>query len=226
MPGGRYKDAVPTRAMDAAKSGLQHLQEQERMLTSKCLPEEDPVEAAFKAPEPLPHKYALPKANTSALRAPVPLRLPRALQALSRPLEYSMEHSMGSVGSTNSVSYHKVRRWDMLPKHAWLQAAESGQAPGPGYRDVSVTQPLRSYGPLGAEPLSAAEPEEPADAPEPKYGLSGVIGQHYSPSAKGLAPATLTQMLKEGLPVMEEEPEPEPVAVAPTLIPILQVCNS
>ena len=99
----------------------------------------------------------------------------------------------------------------MLPKHAWLQAAETGQAPGPGYRDVAATQTLRSYGPMrteGSAPAAEAAAEAaPVDKPAPKLGISALIGQNYSPSAKNLVPATLMAMLKDGLPGVEEEPE-------------------
>ena len=40
-----------------------------------------------------------------------------------------------------------MRRSDLLPEHSWLTAAESGQAPGPGFRDLSPTQAVRPFGP-------------------------------------------------------------------------------
>ena len=49
----------PIRQLDAAKSSLQHLSDQERLITAKVLPPDDPVEAVFKPPEALP-----PKRNT------------------------------------------------------------------------------------------------------------------------------------------------------------------
>ena len=71
----------PSRAIDAAKSSLQHLSDQERMITSRLLPPEDPVEAVFRPPESLPHSYmpAPPPKAASVLSAPVSLRVPRAL---------------------------------------------------------------------------------------------------------------------------------------------------
>ena len=198
------------------------------MLTAKYLPQEDPVEAAFKAPDQLHHTYAPPKPPTSStLGPPVQLRLPKALQGLSRSVE-GHEQAMGSSGSLSPISYQKVRRWDMLPKHAWLQAAESGQAPGPGFRDVSSTQTLRSYGPKGVLPSVPTEGAlQEKGMPEGRQGLSGVIGQHYTPRAKGLAPASLNQMLKEGLPEPEEA---DAVEDAPTeslqVVPILQECRA
>ncbi|KAL3912453.1 MAG: hypothetical protein SGPRY_008335, partial [Prymnesium sp.] len=208
-------DAAPNRTLDAARSGLQHLQEQERMLTSKCLPMENPVEAAFKAPEPLPHSY-LPR--SSAVRttggAPVPLRVPKALHAIGgAPLNGSGAH--GELHPSGAISYAKVRRWEMLPKHAWLQAAESGHAPGPGFRDVSGAQTLRSFAPMKTEADAPAEEpaEEPVESvapkPETKLGLSASIGQNYSPTTRGLVPTTLMAMLKDGLPPPPEQHKEE-----------------
>ena len=148
--------------MDAAMSSLQHMREQEQMLTSMVLPADDPIEAVFKAPESLPHSY-LPSQQKSGgpggLAAPVSLRVPRSLLGVGRDapagggdaLSKSAPADALSAEAGGPISYNKVRRWDMLPKHAWLQAAESGQAPGPGFRDVSATQTMRSYGPKGAD---------------------------------------------------------------------------
>ncbi|KAL1514588.1 hypothetical protein AB1Y20_003682 [Prymnesium parvum] len=205
------QDAAPNRALDAARSGLQHLQEQERMLTTKCLPRDNPVEAAFKAPDPLPHSYApRPPVSRSSAGAPVPLRIPQALTAISAsPGEYAAPEDVSSGGA---VSYSKVRRWEVLPKHAWLQAAESGHGPGPGFRDVSATQTLRSFGPKQLEEPAPAEgsviEEAPASSkPQATLGMSATVGQHYTPSAKGLVPATLMAALAEGLPEVAEEDE-------------------
>ena len=73
----------PSRAIDAAKSSLQHLSDQERMITSRLLPPEDPVEAVFKPPEQMAHSYIVPPkrrtTGATALSAPISLRMPRAL---------------------------------------------------------------------------------------------------------------------------------------------------
>ena len=88
-----------------------------------------------------------------------------------------------------------MRRWDQLPKREWLQGAESGHAPGPGYREMSPQQKRRSYGPPDRlEPLkpSASEPAAEAAASRPRaVGPSAKIGANYSPSAAGLSPASL-----------------------------------
>ena len=89
----------PVRALDAAKSSLQHLSDQERMITSRLLPPEDPVEAVFKPPESLPHSY-LPKPPphaASALSAPVSLKLPKALQRVGREASF-----MGGTGGPHT----------------------------------------------------------------------------------------------------------------------------
>jgi hypothetical protein len=188
-------------------SSLQHLSDQERMITSRLLPADDPVEAVFKPPESLPHSYfpAPPPRAASALAAPVSLRVPRALQQVGREAtngppteELSEDPAAAALGNTESqsVSYQKVRRWDMLPKHAWLQAAESGQAPGPGFRDVSASQTMRSYGPKGALPPLAGAPSAVDTLPDlsaggAKASPSSRIAANYSPKAVGLTPSTL-----------------------------------
>ena len=157
----------PVRAVDAAKSSLQHLSDQERMITSRLLPPEDPVEAVFKPPDSLPHSYLpnRPPRAASALSAPVTLKLPRTFTQGhehtrgSGPPTEELAASGGATQASGGVSYQKVRRWEMLPKHAWLQAAESGHAPGPGFRDVSASQTMRSYG-----PPKEASAGSPADA--------------------------------------------------------------
>lgn len=200
-------DAAPSRALDAAKSSLQHLQEQERMLTSKVLPAENPVDAAFKPPEPLPHSY-VPRApgSRNAAGAPVHLRVPKALDSIvGAPADGARPNANPEL--TASISYSKVRRWEALPKNAWLQAAESGHAPGPGYRDIAPTQTLRSFGPKKLDLTVPSVSELSLEmAPEvAKLGMSAVVGQNYTPSARGLVPATLMAMLKDGLPEVEEE---------------------
>ena len=37
----------------------------------------------------------------------------------------------------------QVRRWDLLQKHPWLQAAESGFLPGSNYKQIVPTQAAR-----------------------------------------------------------------------------------
>ena len=152
-------DAAPTRAIDAAVSSLQHLSEQERMITSRVLPQEDTIDTVFKPPEARTHTYQPTSSERprgpSALSAPVAVRVPKALLGVGKEVG-GPETADGQPTDASAVpllSYQKVRRWDMLPKHAWLQAAESGQAPGPGFRDVSSTQTMRSYGPKGLPPL-------------------------------------------------------------------------
>ena len=214
----------PVRALDAAKSSLQHLSDQERMITSRLLPPEDPVEAVFKPPESLPHSY-LPKPPphaASALSAPVSLKLPKALQRVGREASF-----MGGTGGPHTeelddpttagapVSYQKVRRWDMLPKHAWLQAAESGHAPGPGFRDVSASQTMRSYGPKGGGLPPVGYDDSSYDAAAAshasKSSMSTSIASNYSPLASGLVTAALHMGLQEAnqfVPLSEKEPEP------------------
>ena len=81
MPPATKRNSMPppVRAIDAAKSSLQHLSDQERMITSRLLPPEDPVEAVFKPPEALPHSYLpnKPPKAAAALAAPVSLKLPK-----------------------------------------------------------------------------------------------------------------------------------------------------
>ena len=132
MPPATKRNSMPppVRAIDAAKSSLQHLSDQERMITSRLLPPEDPVEAVFKPPEALPHSYLpnKPPKAAAALAAPVSLKLPKGL---SRSLDASRisgppTEELRDVGATRagaSMAYQKVQRWDMLPKHAWLQAS-------------------------------------------------------------------------------------------------------
>ena len=84
MPPATKRNSMPppVRAIDAAKSSLQHLSDQERMITSRLLPPEDPVEAVFKPPEALPHSY-LPNKPPKAAAALTPrgravlLKLPK-----------------------------------------------------------------------------------------------------------------------------------------------------
>ena len=209
----------PVRALDAAKSSLQHLSDQERMITSRLLPPEDPVEAVFKPPETLPHSYLPnpPPRASSALAAPVALKLPKALQRVGREGSGPPTEELPLDPSGAPVSYQKVRRWDLLPKHAWLQAAESGHAPGPGFRDVSASQTMRSYGPKGAlAPSFAPSAESPYDisgALPSKSSLSTTIGSNFSPTASGLVASTLFMGLPEAnqfVPESETPPLPEP----------------
>ena len=193
------------------------------MITSRLLPPEDPVEAVFKPPESLPHSY-LPKPPphaASALSAPVSLKLPKALQRVGREASF-----MGGTGGPHTeelddpttagapVSYQKVRRWDMLPKHAWLQAAESGHAPGPGFRDVSASQTMRSYGPKGGGLPPVGYDDSSYDAAAAshasKSSMSTSIASNYSPLASGLVTAALHMGLQETnqfVPLSEKEPE-------------------
>ena len=210
MPGPTKRSAMPppVRQIDAAKSSLQHLSDQERMITARVLPPEDPVEAVFKPPEQMAHSYIVPPkrrtTGATALSAPISLRMPRALATVGAegaatvgPATEELDDpaSAGAAnGATSPVSYSKVRRWEMLPKHAWLQAAESGQAPGPGFRDVSAAQTMRSYGPKGATLPPVGAPStaaEAAAAAADGASLSTRIASHYSPKARGLQPSTL-----------------------------------
>ena len=85
MPAPTKRSAMPppVRQIDAAKSSLQHLSDQERMITARVLPPEDPVEAVFKPPEQMAHSYIVPPkrrtTGATALSAPISLRMPRAL---------------------------------------------------------------------------------------------------------------------------------------------------
>jgi hypothetical protein len=219
----------PVRAIDAAKSSLQHLSDQERMITSRLLPPEDPVEAVFKPPEALPHSYLpmKPPKASAALSAPVSLRMPKGLarsldssMASGPPTEELRDQSGASRPAPGApMSYQKVQRWDMLPKHAWLQAAETGLAPGPGYRDVSATQTMRSYGPMDQKPPGSAMHPDLSDAVAAAAGgvvkpsPSTSIASHYSPLAAGLAPSTLFMGLPEAnrfVPEGEKEVPPPP----------------
>ena len=231
--GGKVKagDAAPTRAVDAALANLQHLHEQERVITSRVLPTESPLDAAFKAPEPLPHSYipagSRPKPGVSALAAPISLKVPTALMGVGK--EAGMAHSAplpgeDPAGAAPLLSYQKVRRWDMLPKHAWLQAAESGQAPGPGFRDVSATQTMRSYGPKGLPPLPLPVETHAASAGSEGYVRkqpTTTIASHYSPHVRGLHASTLAHAV---LPDEDEESVTPPSLsedeVASTFLPL------
>ena len=83
----RHEMPPPVRAIDAAKSCLQHLSDQERMLMSQVLPPEDAIEAVFKPPEPLPHSYlpTPPRSQGATLAAPVSLRLPKGMRTGRNP---------------------------------------------------------------------------------------------------------------------------------------------
>ena len=88
MPPVKRSQMPPAvRMVDNAKSCLQHLADQERLITSRVVPPEDPVEAVFKPPEALPHSYLVSgsrkKAGNSALAAPVGVKLPKALATLT-----------------------------------------------------------------------------------------------------------------------------------------------
>lgn len=214
----------PVRALDAAKTSLQHLSDQERMITSRLMPPEDPVEAVFKPPESLPHSYIpkKPPHSSSALSAPVTLKLPKGLQRIGRepmgatggPPTEELDGDPTAAGAP--VSYQKVRRWDMLPKHAWLQAAESGHAPGPGFRDVSASQTMRSYGPKGGVELPPVGSTDDgfydvSGSGSGKESISTSIASNYSPLARGLVSSTLHMGLPESnqfVPEAEKEPLP------------------
>ena len=213
----------PIRQLDAAKSSLQHLSDQERLITAKVLPPDDPVEAVFKPPEALPHSYQVGggRRGGGGLAAPVGLRIPKMpfadgpwATAGGPPTEELDDPASATAnGAGSPVSYNKVRRWEMLPKHAWLQAAESGQAPGPGFRDVSASQTMRSYGPPKAAQAPSAsqiiEPLAPAATAE-RESPSTRIGASYSPKARGLQTSTLFMGVPEG---MDEEVDISDAAV-------------
>ena len=80
-PPPKAVNGAATRAIDGAISSLQHLGEQERMITSRVMPAEDPIEAVFKPPESLPHSYlptaSRPSGPKSALSA-LPSKYPRS----------------------------------------------------------------------------------------------------------------------------------------------------
>ena len=103
--------------------------------------------------------------------------------------------------SPNSREYQKLRRWN-LPKGEWLQTAESGHPPGPGYRDMGASMSPRSCGPSarfasGAMGSSASR-LPPVEAAHPlrtgKPSMSETIGSFYSPRAAGLNTTNIGQL--------------------------------
>ena len=143
-----------SRMIDVAKSSLQHLSDQERAISSRVRTAIDPVEEQYK-PLEAPHSFtASPrkmKLSGDLSKAPNPIRMPKVLSARApEPPDVTEPHDASAP-----LGIGGVRRWELMPKHAWLQAAEAGHAPGPGFRDVASTQPMRSYGPKGTLPLGA-----------------------------------------------------------------------
>ena len=195
-----------TRARDAAS----RLEDYEHRLVASLSIGEASAEGAAGPPGAsegaLPHSYIpRPPKHGRSLGNPARLRVPPSLQRYNSPPKgrggAASEASLaaaaeGADRASSPPSYQHVRRWDQLPKREWLQGAESGHAPGPGYREMSPQQKRRSYGPPDRlEPLkpSASEPaaaEAAASTPR-AVGPSAKIGANYSPSAAGLSPASL-----------------------------------
>ena len=105
-----------------------------QFMPKECGPDYIGRRGFWLAPESLPHSYLVasdrrPRAGSSALAPPVSVRVPKALQHVrgeTGPLTDDLEDPAGhGSASPGAVSYQKVRRWEMLPKHAWLQAAEA-----------------------------------------------------------------------------------------------------
>ena len=158
----RTGDTPPQHSLSAARAAAR-LEDYERDLSKKVLPPSDPVEAFYKPIDPQAHSYH-PRPPVGSIRlsssGPTKLRVPRMFE------RYEQGHPRQEVdGAQNSAAdmsasgaaqepplspssreYQKLRRWN-LPKGEWLQTAESGHAPGPGYRDMAPTQSPRSCGP-------------------------------------------------------------------------------
>ena len=134
---------------------LLRLQEQGLATAATLRPERNPVDDAFKPPDEMAHSYMVASSKPSrVIQAKAVLHVPPSLakelrktsSAISRPSSASrLEGNSGSQPMQHGSSMRSVRRWDMLPKHAWLMASESGQAPGPGFREVSPTKTCLLY---------------------------------------------------------------------------------
>ena len=152
---------------------LLRLQEQGLATAATLRPERNPVDDAFKPPDEMAHSYMVASSKPSrVIQAKAVLHVPPSLAKELRHTSSAIRPSSASrlEGSSASqpVQHHgsamrSVRRWDMLPKHAWLMASESGQAPGPGFREVSPTRPIRPFGPnaLSGTVTTAAEAAAP-----------------------------------------------------------------
>jgi dynein heavy chain len=107
-----------------------------------------------------PHANRRPQALTQ-------LRIPRVLQQFADGGEtdpaldgMATARSMNDadLGSPRSrLSYAHVKRWNDMPKGAWLHSAEAGLAPGPVHREMSHLQKPRLF---GADALCPAGPDE------------------------------------------------------------------
>ena len=156
---------------------LLRLQEQGLATAATLRPERNPVDDAFKPPDEMPHSYMVASSKPSrVIQAKAVLHVPQSLakelrktsagsiRPSSRPSSAGrLEGNSGSQPMQHGSSMRSVRRWDMLPKHAWLMASESGQAPGPGFREVSPTRTIRPFGPnaLSGTVTSAAAAAAP-----------------------------------------------------------------
>ena len=191
---------------------LRRMEEQSITMARTLRPESNPVEDAFKPPDPLPHSFMVASTRPTNLKPKATLHVPADLQKMLHqagvdttaggkpPMDRTgRAQDAGSprLAQSTSTGYHKVRRWDLLPKHAWLMAAESGQAPGPGFRDVSPTRPIRPFGPdaLSGTVTTAAGAAAPrvggGDAAQhDARDVSGmsIMGKSSSASGSGIAP--------------------------------------
>ena len=155
------RSTPPKHSISAARAAAR-LEDYERDLSKKVLPPSDPVEAFYKPVDPQAHSYK-PRPPVGSIRlsssGPTKLRVPRMFERYEQghPRQEvdgaqsaaDMSASGGAPEpplSPNSREYQNLRRWN-LPKGEWLQTAESGHAPGPGYRDMAPTQSPRSCGP-------------------------------------------------------------------------------
>ena len=152
---------------------LLRLQEQGLATAATLRPERNPVDDAFKPPDEMAHSYMVASSKPSrVIQAKAVLHVPpslaRELRHTSSAIRPSSASRLEGSSASQPVQHHgsamrSVRRWDMLPKHAWLMASESGQAPGPGFREVSPTRPIRPFGPnaLSGTVTTAAEAAAP-----------------------------------------------------------------
>ena len=152
---------------------LLRLQEQGLATAATLRPERNPVDDAFKPPDEMAHSYMVASSKPSrVIQAKAVLHVPpslaRELRHTSSAIRPSSASRLEGSAASQPVQHHgsamrSVRRWDMLPKHAWLMASESGQAPGPGFREVSPTRPIRPFGPnaLSGTVTTAAEAAAP-----------------------------------------------------------------
>ena len=210
-----------------ALRALARLEEQGLTLAKSLRPGEDAVESAFKPPAKTNHSFIPRKSDPYKARrgdgfAPRrELHIPAVLEPMWQRqggASASDGFASGSAVGGGGAAARVVRRWEALPKHAWLMAAESGQAPGPGYREMSPYSHPREFGPTalsregrGGEDVAAAQTLDASSAPlrvssaPPKRSrspaptervfkvdeVSSRIGAHYSPAAVGLSPANL-----------------------------------